>query len=297
MLNIGNAPCSWGVEFPDDPKNPSWERVLDEAKKAGYKAMELGPVGFIPENPELVKKAYANRGLTLVAGVIFQPFHDPDSFDKLIDNVRRTCKALSAQGTKRLVFIDSISQNRVTTAGRKEEAPRLEGDDLKKMIERIKKACEIASGDFGCVPAMHAHAAGYVEFEDELLKVLDAIDDSLLKICFDTGHATYAGFDIIDFYKKHADRVSYIHLKDIDPKVKADAIKNRTSFYDACAQGIFCNLGKGEVDFLAFKKALEEKGYNGWATVEQDCDPAGKNSPLDDSIENLNFLKSIGLSN
>ena len=24
MIKIGNAPCSWGVEFADDPRNPNW---------------------------------------------------------------------------------------------------------------------------------------------------------------------------------------------------------------------------------------------------------------------------------
>ena len=29
-IRIGNAPCSWGVEFPNDPRNPTWEKVLEE---------------------------------------------------------------------------------------------------------------------------------------------------------------------------------------------------------------------------------------------------------------------------
>jgi inosose dehydratase len=36
MIKIGNAPCSWGVEFADDPRNPSWRKVLEENANAGY---------------------------------------------------------------------------------------------------------------------------------------------------------------------------------------------------------------------------------------------------------------------
>ena len=50
-IRIGNAPCSWGVEFADDPRNPSWQQVLKECAAAGYKGIELGPVGFMPEDP------------------------------------------------------------------------------------------------------------------------------------------------------------------------------------------------------------------------------------------------------
>jgi len=48
---IGNAPCSWGVEFANDERNPAWTRVLDECAEAGYRGIELGPVGFMPEDP------------------------------------------------------------------------------------------------------------------------------------------------------------------------------------------------------------------------------------------------------
>ena len=38
--------------------------------------------------------------------------------------------------------------------------------------------------------SIHAHAAGFVEFEDELECVLAAVDPRLLGICLDTGPAT-----------------------------------------------------------------------------------------------------------
>ena len=31
-IRIGNAPCSWGVEFAEDPRNPPWRRVLQECR-------------------------------------------------------------------------------------------------------------------------------------------------------------------------------------------------------------------------------------------------------------------------
>jgi inosose dehydratase len=73
--------------------------------------------------------------------------------------------------------------------------------------------------------------------------------------------------------KRHIGRISYMHFKDIDPVVKAAVIANRTGFYDACGQGIFCNLGQGDVDFPAVRQILLDHGFEGWCTVEQDCDP------------------------
>jgi hypothetical protein len=42
-LQLGTAPDSWGVWFPDDPQQVPWHRFLDEAAAAGYTAVELGP--------------------------------------------------------------------------------------------------------------------------------------------------------------------------------------------------------------------------------------------------------------
>ena len=76
-MKIGNAPCSWGVEFADDPRNPDWESVLDECAAAGFEGIDLGPVGFLPEDPGALKDALAARNLTLSSAVVFRPFHDP----------------------------------------------------------------------------------------------------------------------------------------------------------------------------------------------------------------------------
>ena len=120
-----------------------------------------------------------------------------------------------------------------------------------------------------------------------------ALGDRAL-VCLDTGHHSYAGFDPVAFMRRHIGRISYMHFKDIDPTVKARAIAGRTGFYDACAQGIFCNLGKGDVDFAGVRQVLLDAGFEGWCTVEQDCDPAGPTSPVDDARANRAYLASIG---
>ncbi|MEM8916949.1 MAG: myo-inositol catabolism protein, partial [Pseudomonadota bacterium] len=91
-------------------------------------------------------------------------------------------------------------------------------------------------------------------------------------------------------------RISYVHFKDIAPAVKADVIANRTDFYQACAEGIFCNLGEGEADLPAARQVLIDHGFSGWCTVEQDCDPQGDTSPTADAQANRDYLRSIGFA-
>lgn len=292
-IALGNAPCSWGVEFADDPRNPSWARVLDEVAAAGYEGVELGPIGFMPEDPAVLGPALADRGLTLTAGVVFEPFHDPTAWDQVREAARRTGRTLAAHGAEHMVLVDSISEARALTAGRSTEAPRLGGAELDGFFDRIRSAAEIGVDEFGLTVSIHAHAAGFVEFEDELECVLAAVDPRLLGICLDTGHATYAGFDPVDFYARHADRVNYLHLKDVDPEVRATVIEHRVGFYDTWKLGLFCTLGQGAVDFVALHTALEEHGYSGWATVEHEWDPAGARVPLDDARADLAALVAL----
>lgn len=293
-ISIGNAPCSWGVEFAGDPRNPPWRQVLAECSDAGYRGIELGPVGFMPEDAAILADALAEFDLSLIGGVVFRPFHDPTAWDDVMDGAVRTCRALVAHGAQHLVLIDSISERRAPTAGRAHEAEQMSPAEWKGFRDRIATIARMGADEYGLTVGIHAHAAGFLDFEPELEQLLDEVDESILKICFDTGHHSYAGFDPVAFMKRHMDRISYMHFKDIDPRIKARTIENRTGFYEACGQGIFCRLGQGDVDFGTVRQVLLDSGYKGWCTVEQDCDPTLDVTPLDDARANRAYLASIG---
>ena len=295
-IRIGNAPCSWGVEFAGDPRNPPWRQVLADCAAAGYRGIELGPIGFMPEDPAVLGDALAEHGLTLTGGVVFRPFHDPAAWSDVLDAAERTCRALVAHGARHLVLIDSISPRRAPTAGRAAEADQMDTAEWTAFRDRIATVARMGTEDYGLTVSIHAHAAGFIDFEPELERLLAEVDEDILKICFDTGHHSYAGFDPVAFMRRHIGRIAYMHFKDIDPVVKARAIANRTGFYDACGQGIFCNLGRGDVDFPAVRQVLLDAGFQGWCTVEQDCDPTLDVSPVDDARANRGYLSSIGFN-
>lgn len=294
-IQIGNAPCSWGVEFAGDPRNPDWRDVLRENAEAGYAGIELGPVGFMPEDPPQVAEALDEFGQTLIGGVVFRAFHDPAQWEDVLDGATRTCRALVAHGAEHLVLIDSISPRRAPTAGRADAAEQMGPEEWAQFRDGIAHVARMGAEEYGLTVGIHAHAAGFLDFEPELERLLDEVDDSILKICFDTGHHSYAGFDPVAFMERYVGRISYMHFKDIDPGVKADVIAKGTGFYEACGQGIFCTLGQGDVDFPRVRQILLEAGFEGWCTVEQDCDPTVPGTdPLRDATANRSYLASIG---
>ena len=156
--------------------------------------------------------------------------------------------------------------------------------------DRIATIVKIGAEDCGLTVGIQAHAAGFMDFEPELERLLGDVEESILKICFDTGHHSYAGFDPVVFMDRYMSRISYVHFKDIDPVVKADVVAKRTDFHTACGREIFCNLGQGDVDFVAVRQRLLDACFTGWCTVEQDCDLSLPGTPLEDACANCEYL-------
>lgn len=292
-VKLANAPVSWGVDYAGDPRNPPWQRVLDEIVAAGYRYIELGPYGYLPTDPEVLKAELAKRRLVPVAGFAFQTLHDPSKTEEVLEIVDKTCRLLAAIGARYLNTIDHISPARMATAGRRDLATMLDETRFKYMISLIDRIADTALGH-GILPLIHQHAGCYIEFEDELERVLDRLEPSRVGICIDTGHMAYAGIDPVAFYRAHRDRVKYFHFKDIDREVHGRVLRDNIAFLQAVEQNVFCPLGKGVVKWPALAEAFDEFGYANPATIEQDIDPELSLSPLEDAKASLTYLRSVG---
>ena len=292
-VKLANAPVSWGVDYADARGNPPWSKVMDEIREAGYGYTELGPYGYYPTEPAVLRAEFERRGLTVVGGFIFQMLHEPAREGEVIEVTRKTLSLLSAVGGKYLVTIDHISEERMATAGRRDLAVRLDTvrrAHLTGLIDRIADMALVC----GITPVIHQHAGCYIEFEEEVEELLSQLDASRLAICIDTGHMAYAGIDPVAFYKRHAKRVRYFHFKDIDAAVHARVLAERMPFLKAVEQKVFCPMGRGVVNWQALAKALEDGRYDGSATIEQDIDPAVSLKPIEDARTSLAYLRSVG---
>ena len=65
-------------------------------------------------------------------------------------------------------------------------------------------------------------------------------------------------------------------------------------YQTALGHGLFCELGRGSVDFPGLLAELQATGFDGWIVVEQDVLPA-MGAPLASATRNRQYLKSIGL--
>src|SRR6476646_3038742 len=70
-LQLGTAPDSWGVWFAEDDHQVGWKQYLDDAANAGYVWTELGPQGFLPQDPQQLRDELDQRGLKVCGGTVF----------------------------------------------------------------------------------------------------------------------------------------------------------------------------------------------------------------------------------
>ena len=227
MMKIANAPVSWGVDYADAPGNPEWGLVLDQIAAAGYRYCELGPLGYAPADPAILRWEYARRNLIPIGGFIFQPLHDPASEKAVLANAQDTARLLGEIGARCLVVIDHLSEERAATAGNRAKAVALSNSAHAHMIRVIRNIAELAAEN-GITAVIHQHAGCYIEFEDEVECILSDVPASEAAICVDTGHMAYAGIDPIAFYRRHAGRVRHFHFKDVDPAALARSLSGLT---------------------------------------------------------------------
>jgi inosose dehydratase len=273
MLDIGNAPLSWGVFEGDAATNPPWARVLDEIVEAGYRRLELGPIGFLPENLDALRDALTQRGLSLTAGFVYEHMHDPALRAVVTRNTRRAGRILSALGARYLVVIDRMTAERQVTAGRTQRAERLSSDDWAGMVETIATIARIAAEEFGLRPVLHPHCGTHVEFADEIERALADLPHETLGLCIDTAHSAVAGMQAADLVDRYAERVEYLHFKDVDATALQRMHDEDLEFDAALGIGLFCPVGEGIVNWSALRASLDRIGFAGAATIEQDPDP------------------------
>ncbi|MGM9650111.1 MAG: sugar phosphate isomerase/epimerase family protein [Butyricicoccaceae bacterium] len=305
-IRICGAPCCWGVDDPKNPYLPPWQRVLSEAAQAGYSAIELGPYGYLPIDVEAVSAELNKNGLAIVAGTIFHDLLDPANQESVLNAVDDICKLITDPKLPKLpmyegqkfptpymTVMDWGHDERDYAAGHSDRSPRLNDEEWAAFMSNVRAVCERAN-KWGVRPVIHPHAGGYIEFSDEIEKVVRDIPYEVAGLCLDTGHLYYSDMDPVEYLTKYADRLDYVHFKDVDEKVYREVLGEHIRFFEGCGKGSMCPIGTGSLDYPAIRKCLEDIGYSGYITIEQERDPRNSDTSLRDVKASVDYLKSVG---
>jgi inosose dehydratase len=295
-IHFASAPVSWGIQ--DDP-GPAWEqpyeRILDEIRSAGYAGTELGPYGYFATDPKILSESLQRRGMSMLSSFVPVPLADPAKKEAVIQHVRKVGALLSALGAKLLVLSDAQTPKRQQLAGRVPIDGRESlTSEQSKQVGRIIGEVERAAAEFGLSTIFHPHVATYVETPREVEQLFDSLAATHVGLCLDTGHCVYGGGDPSGEAKKYRALLRYLHIKDINAGILAEARRKNLNFEQAVGAGVFSQIGEGCIDFAGFFRLLSETQYSGWMVVEQDV-IYGKTvvSPAESMRSSLTYLKAL----
>jgi inosose dehydratase len=289
-VSIGTAPDSWGVWYADDPRQTPWTRFLDEVAAAGYTRIELGPYGYLPTDPVRLKDELDRRGLTMTAGTTFEQLHRPDGWESTWRDVARTAELTAAMGAKHLVVMPSMwrgDNGEVVEERLDREGQTRHGRAVTELGRRLAE-------EFGLQTQYHPHADGHVDTQDTVERFLEETDGAHVNLCLDTGHISYCGGDNLELIQKYPDRIGYVHLKQVDPKVLAEVEAEGLSVDEAVRRGVMCEPPNGIPELPPVLDALAALDVDVFAIVEQDMYPCQPDVPLPIAERTLTYLTAAG---
>jgi inosose dehydratase len=309
MINVGNAPCSWGtLEFVGDSAGANqitFQRMLDECAATGYAGTELGDWGYMPTQPEVLRSELSKRRLVMTGAFVPVRFKDREQHRDGELRAVRTAQLLAAVSESEhppfLVLSDDNASDprRARHAGRVTPDMMLTRPEWQTFADGVNHVAGAVADRTGLRTVYHHHCAGFVETPEEIERLLALTDPATIGLVFDTGHYALGSRHpdaqgVLDALDRFGERIWYVHLKDCSPAVARRAAAEGWDYNTAIMNGIFCELGQGCVPFAEVVVWLRHRNYHGFVTVEQDVLP-GMGTPMESARRNREYLTSIGV--
>lgn len=298
QIKIANAPCSWGIlEFDLEGKALGYNQVLHEMAQAGYVGTELGDWGFMPTDPQQLKAELERYQLSMLAAFVPVKLSEPALLDQGIQQAVQTARLLASVSDNPFIVLaddNGTDPVRVKNAGRIQRDHQMSDAQWTHFTKGAEQLARAVLNETNVKTVFHHHGAGFIETPDEIERFLASTNPLLVGLCFDTGHYAFGGGDPVEGFKKHRDRIWHVHFKDFDSYVAEQARQKGWDYFEAIRQGVFCELGKGNIDFAMLTAELEQSAYQGWVVVEQDVLP-GMGTPLESAERNRDYLRTLGL--
>jgi inosose dehydratase len=268
--SVGTVPILWhhvDAEGPAARTDPLW--VLDEIARLGYEGTQLD--SGLPTGDEL-RATLAERDLRLAEVYAALPATPAGlGADALAIGRERLRLLIEGEGDVLCVALDG-SVDRDGWAGRADDdrTPRLSDSAWGDLAEVLATLADEAIAA-GRRLAFHPHAATYIETPSEVERLVATTDPSRVGICLDVGHCIVGGGDPVSVLERLGDRVTHVHLKDVDPAIHAKLVDGRIDgLSGATDDRIFTELGAGSLDLSGVLRGLAARDYDGWLMVEQD---------------------------
>jgi inosose dehydratase len=259
-------PLPWfmAAEGWRDDLAPPLPVMLAAIRAAGYDGVHAE----VPKDstPKAYFSLLSDHGLLPAPGYFQASFGDADAIAGTVESARATARDHAALGLDRIFLAEQfgVTPERFATPA---QGVGADAERLGRISDGIGRVASAMTAE-GVIPCLHSHVATKIETVNEAEAVLSAVPENILKVGPDTGHIAWTGADAVAFFRRHADRIGAVHVKDIRRSVAEAVKRDGANYRDAGARHIWTEPGRGDLDIVG---AIESLGdFDGWFVVEVD---------------------------
>ncbi|WOQ69401.1 sugar phosphate isomerase/epimerase [Microbacterium limosum] len=214
--------------------------TLEAIAAVGYQGLELFDGNLLPFEDSISDFVAAVNGQGLEVAGVYSGGHliYRDAHEDELARFDRSIRLAASAGARHYV----IGGGAIRSTGRRDEDYRIAGEFLDTVAERARAA--------GLVASYHPHLGSLAQAPEQIDALFAATS---IGLCADVAHIAAGGGDPAAVIRRHADRLAYVHLKDLDATTHA-----------------FMPLGEGDLDLGGIIDAVVDAGYDDWITVELD---------------------------
>ncbi len=243
--------------------------ILDEIARLGYEGTQLA--GSFPRGAAL-DEALAARHLRIAEVYACIECDEDGPVAGALEVGRAKLAELHAARGDTLVAALPVGPARIPWGGRADgpDVPRMSDEGFARLASLLETLGREAAA-LGHPLAFHNHVGTFVETPAEVDRLFALCDPALVGSCLDVGHFLLGGGDPVAALARYGARLRHVHLKDVDPTVKARMASGEIDgFLAGLRSRVFCESGRGLLDVRGVLRALDAMDYAGWVMVEQD---------------------------
>jgi inosose dehydratase len=263
---VGYAAITWGKNV---------QEAIADISAAGYSGIQLRS-DILPEwekRPRALADTLAAHHLTFTAfssgNVVIEPDVEAEQIATHVGHARfvRDCGGL---------YLQVLDQRP------KRPLVRADYQRLGRLLTEIGKR----TLDLGIQLAYHNHMNSIGERPEEVDQICEAADPRYVKLELDTAHYQQGGGDPVKAIRKFADRLTFMHIKDLESPVPGATGDLSRSYR-------FVELGRGKVDLKGVFGAIQDVGFRDWIVVELDAVPDKARTPKESALICKRYLEEV----
>ena len=214
------------------------EKILKEITNVGFRCIEVleGNLTKYCEDLSVLKDMLQRYSAEMMSVCVGANFIYQDALEDEMFHMETVAKAAQEIG----VTYAALCGGAIRGKG-------IQKEDYKLLGKGLDMAAKVF-GEYGIEASYHPHLGSMAEAPDQIDRLFE---ETSIKICPDFAHITAGGGNPLEIVKKYYDRISFVHLKDLDEKG-------------------FAPLGTGTLDIKGVLDFLKERGYCGDYLVEVD---------------------------